>query len=116
MTPAERVASESWEQGEDCAVVVAGDGSCVAVVGIPDEAATPEDWARLPLVIAAPQLLRALRDVTRPLSAALADGVRVDPEAHAEAIRQACTVLKRFDPRREQMDNPFDGRGTGVAS
>lgn len=115
MSTLDRLASERWAQGEDCAVVVAGEGSCVAVVGIPDEAATPEDWARLPLIIAAPEMLDLLRALTAPLQAAADDCVKVDPADMSAIIGRAAQLLARFAPRREQMDNPLDGRGPGVA-
>ncbi len=81
MTPAAHPPGERWEIADamECGVVVVGTDTVVAVMGDPMEDATPEDWRRLPLVAAAPDMLAALDALMAPLRAALDDCVRVDP-------------------------------------
>jgi hypothetical protein len=52
---------QRWEQGEDCTVVDAETGCCIAVMGNAFERATDADWRNLPIVIAAPTMLALIR-------------------------------------------------------
>lgn len=114
MTPAERIAGERWEEGKDGTVVVAGSRPAfVAVVGVPEVVVTPEDRARLALIIAAPDMLAALDELMAPLRAALTDGVQVDPNDLRGAMQRAGAAMRRARAR-VLMDHPFDGRGTGA--
>ena len=110
--------AERWEADDDgCAVVMlAGTDTFVAVVGDPYADPTPDDLRRLPIIIAAPDLLEAVEALWAPLQAAFADGVKVDPEAMLTALRLANAAINkaRPTPARPQMDNPFDGRGVGL--
>lgn len=63
MTPAEHIAQERWEIDCDdtCVVVVQGTTTAVAVMGDPQDEANAEDWRRITLVAAAPDLLDMVR-------------------------------------------------------
>ena len=113
MTGPEWLAMERWAQGDDCAVVVEATGECVAVLGDPNGEPTREDWARLPLVITAPELLDAIEALMLPLQAALDDGCRIDPADMAATMRKARKVAAKARGLRPIMDHPFDGRGGG---
>lgn len=52
---------QGWVQGEDCTVMDAATGHCIAVVGAPAGPATQEDWRNLPIILAAPEMLALIR-------------------------------------------------------